>query len=219
MYKTTAELEAVCELMDAKEALRKEDSEALEKHVKQAFWLNHGMAEDLGEIIDKYKQMQTRIMMDTKVNRTDGTQVTLAQLAEGQKALYIQVWATWCQPCIALFPALKHRSKALPPQGLPVVAVNFEMGQEGRSGGFPAKAKLMRGEHEMQDVPWLIESDKAPLCGPLEINSVPRAIVLSPEGKVLFNGHPLDNELVAVLNGLDVELDIHGGLPKDDAGN
>ena len=41
---------------------------------------------------------------------------------------------------------------------------------------------------------------------------MPRAIVFTPDGRVLFNGHPLDPRLERVFAGLDVKLDVMAGL-------
>ena len=35
---------------------------------------------------------------------------------------------------------------------------------------------------------------------------------VTPQGKVLFNGHPLDPKLARVLASLDVKLDVMAGL-------
>ena len=46
---------------------------------------------------------------------------------------------------------------------------------------------------------WLVEPNGRPLSQMLKINSIPRMILVNPEGKVLFNGHPMDDELTTAL--------------------
>jgi cytochrome c biogenesis protein CcmG/thiol:disulfide interchange protein DsbE len=42
----------------------------------------------------------------------------------GGKALLLNFWATWCEPCQAELPSLKALSQTLAPQGLVVLAIS-----------------------------------------------------------------------------------------------
>jgi thiol-disulfide isomerase/thioredoxin len=44
----------------------------------------------------------------------------------GAKAILVNFWATWCEPCIREIPAFIEVEKALGPTGLKVVLVNLE---------------------------------------------------------------------------------------------
>jgi hypothetical protein len=44
----------------------------------------------------------------------------------------------------------------------------------------------------------------------LEIDSIPRMILVAPDGKVLFNGHPQDQGLWSALQKLDPEIKAPG---------
>jgi hypothetical protein len=46
-----------------------------------------------------------------------------------------------------------------------------------------------------------------PFSGPLGINSIPRMVLISAEGKVLYNGHPQDPGLWAALKTLDSSIE------------
>ena len=69
-----------------------------------------------------------------------------------------------------------------------------------------AKAKKTRADHKMELMPLLLEPESRPLSQMLMINSIPRMILVSPEGKVLYNGHPMDPSLKAALAKLDVKI-------------
>jgi len=58
--------------------------------------------------------------------RTDGTPLSLAELRG--KVVLVNFWATWCAPCVTEMPALQQLRDALGPQGLEVLAVNFQEG-------------------------------------------------------------------------------------------
>ena len=64
----------------------------------------------------------------------------------------------------------------------------------------------------MYGVTWLVEPNGKPFSELLKISSIPRMILLSPEGRVLFNGHPHDPALWTALKKIDPKID----LPKGD---
>lgn len=184
------------------------DLKTFESEVKESVWLdpeNQRALEAIKSHCKQVRQDRVRVPMDVKVFTSDGDKsVTFAELVKDQKALYIQVWSSWCGPCIKLLPELTARGKSLPPQGVAVVGMNSEMNDE-YPGGSKRKAEKIRQDHSMQ-LPWLVEPEEEPFRKLLEIDSVPRAILVAPDGKVLFNGHPLDVELTEALKKLDVEL-------------
>ena len=98
---------------------------------------------------------------------------------------------------MALMPELKNKAKKLGPQGIVVAGMNVERGLK--------KAERTRKKLEI-DFTWLVEPKGEPLSGPLEIDSIPRMVLISPEGKVLFNGHPQDAGLAEALAEIGVEL-------------
>ena len=56
-------------------------------------------------------------------------------------------------------------------------------------------------------LPWLVEPPDRPYSKAFELDSIPRMILLSPEGKVLFNGHPEDPALWAALKKIDASIE------------
>ena len=56
----------------------------------------------------------------------DGRDVTLATFT-GQPVL-VNLWATWCAPCVKELPTLDRAASAAPPNGLQVVAISQDSG-------------------------------------------------------------------------------------------
>ena len=54
----------------------------------------------------------------------DGTEVSLASLRG--KVVLLNVWATWCYPCVKEMPTLQHAYELLKNDGLEVVAVSVD---------------------------------------------------------------------------------------------
>jgi hypothetical protein len=49
-------------------------------------------------------------------------------------------------------------------------------------------------------LPWVLEPREQPLSKLLRIDSIPRAVLVTPDGKIAFSGHPEDRELETALS-------------------
>jgi thiol-disulfide isomerase/thioredoxin len=208
IFASDTEVDAAQQFIAAIKARDNGDHVAFKQHVQEAVWLDPQMGAYI-EAIRAFREQQRvadmRLPMDQQLTTADGESVTLAQLVEGKKAIYVQVWASWCGPCMMLMPELKRRAGVLPGQGIAVAGMNNEL-QEGNLGGDIDLAVATRQKHDMQHVPWLLEPQDMPYAGPLRINSVPHGMLLAPDGQVLFVGHPTDQKLESALNHLDATL-------------
>ena len=149
--------------------------------------------------VQKEAMKNIRIPMDMEIQSVDGSMTTLAKASAGQKAVLLDFWASWCGPCIMLMPELKKKADVLPAQGVFVAGMNTDRSDQLRH------AREVQEKHGM-DMPWLIEPESSPFSRALSINSIPRMILLTPEGEVLFNGHPMDPELTQTLASIGVSL-------------
>src|SRR5690606_14224952 len=55
----------------------------------------------------------------------DGQPASLRELRG--RVVVLNVWATWCAPCVQEMPALERLHRALAPEGLAVVGVNVDV--------------------------------------------------------------------------------------------
>ena len=130
------------------------------------------------------KMAKITVPMDQEIETSSGEKTTLAKLSEGKKAVLLDFWATWCGPCMRLMPELIKKAEKLNPQGIVVAGMNTEN---------KAKAEKIKQSKSITFT-WLVEPNKV-FSNLLSINSIPRMVLISPEGKVLFNGHPSDPTL------------------------
>jgi thiol-disulfide isomerase/thioredoxin len=203
------EIDGLIHGLRALEAFQNDNEAEFEEHAKAAFWTWPSWAQGFRladliqqkrakEVIDRHVASLT-LPLDMAVRDLDGKTITLTDLLKDRKAVLFDFWASWCGPCMRLMPELQERADALPAQGLPVVAINTD------DEAPLEKARRVKEEQKM-NLPWLVEMEGKPLSGALFIDSIPRMVLVAPDGRVLFNGHPLDPGLGAALAKIGVKL-------------
>ena len=144
---------------------------------------------------EKKLMANLKVPMDLEIQTSAGKKTTLGDLAKGKKGVLLDFWASWCGPCMSLMPELEKKAKKLGPKGILVAGMNTE--NAGKAESVRKKRKITFS--------WLVEPDGRPLSQMLKIKSIPRMILVTPDGKVLFNGHPMDDELISSLADLGVK--------------
>ena len=62
--------------------------------------------------------------LDRKMKGIDGKDVDLSQFKG--KVVLVNIWATWCPPCVAEMPMLDHLQKMMPFDKFTVVAISMD---------------------------------------------------------------------------------------------
>ena len=112
---------------------------------------------------------------DVELKTVDGEVVALKSYRG--KPVLIDVWATWCGPCVAMIPELKKLSNDLSAQGIVFLSVDV-------ADDADAAAKLL-GDRE---VPWQnLHDDGNQMRAAFHTSqAVPWQILLDSEGKLAF---------------------------------
>lgn len=101
----------------------------------------------------------------------------------GGNVVVVDFWATWCGPCIASFPHMKELYNRYNDLGVEVYGVSID---EERA---PLDAFL-----EQNDLPWHIAHDEDAWEGMAKdfgVTGIPSIFVFSPDGEVVWAGHPM----------------------------
>lgn len=180
------------------------DEAGFKQNILEAIWLNPKQAPVFLQSIEKYRResKMNALVADLKIPLTTslGEATTLHDQLGGKKALLLDFWASWCGPCMNLMPALKKKAGKLSAHGVVVAAMNKD------DENAESIAERIRKEQNAT-LPWLVEPADRPYSKAFEIDSIPRMILLSPEGKVLFNGHPEDPALWTALKKIDATIE------------
>jgi len=180
------------------------DAAAFKQNILEAIWLNPQQTPVFIQSIEKFRResKMVSLVVDLKLPLTNsmGEATTLHDQLGGKKALLLDFWASWCGPCMNLMPALKKKAQTLAPFDVVVAAVNKDDPKDNETA--ESIAERIRKEQNAT-LPWLVEPAERPYTKAFELDSIPRMVLLSPEGKVLFNGHPEDPSLWVALKKIN----------------
>ncbi|AXG71993.1 thiol-disulfide oxidoreductase ResA [Kordia sp. SMS9] len=125
------------------------------------------------------------------------------------KYVYIDVWATWCGPCIREIPSLQKVEKQYHNKNIEFVSISVDNGRGYRNDMNAAKAgwrkmvtdKSLGGIQLLSDKGW-----KANFIQGLEINSIPRFILIDPSGNIVNADAPRPSspKLITLFNKLKI---------------
>lgn len=135
--------------------------------------------------------------MDLEIKYSNGKVTTINQLVKGKKGVLLDFWASWCGPCMQLMPSLLAKAKQFSSHDIVVAGMNTEN---------EATAEKIKKNKNI-NIPWLVEPESRPFSQLLKIESIPRMVLISPEGDILYNGHPQNDALYHALEHLGIKID------------
>lgn len=101
------------------------------------------------------------------------------------KFVYIDVWATWCGPCIAEIPALKEVEKEYHGKNIEFVSISIDEKKDFEKWKKMVADKELKGIQLFADNAW--ESD---FVKKYAIDGIPRFILIDTEGKIVSADAP-----------------------------
>lgn len=107
---------------------------------------------------------------------SDGQQPIRLDAYRG-KTVVLNVWATWCTPCLKEMPSLDRLSAKLEGEGIKVLALSEDDGGEAQVKPYLEKLKVTRLTH-------LFDTRQAAFQD-FAIRGLPTTFVISPEGKII----------------------------------
>ena len=117
------------------------------------------------------------------------------------KYVYIDVWATWCAPCIAEIPSLKALEAEFENKNLEFVSISVDRLEVHDAWRQMVKDKNLGGIQLFAD-----NSFNSTFITEFGINAIPRFILLDPNGNIFDAdaARPSDPKLKELLNSLEL---------------
>lgn len=115
------------------------------------------------------------------------------------KYVYIDVWATWCGPCIGEIPSLKKVEEQFHGKNIHFLSISIDADKD------HDKWKKMIVDKELGGIQVIADNDwNSKFVQDYMINGIPRFILLDPQGNIVNANapRPSDPKLVETLNGL-----------------
>ncbi|GAA4969094.1 TlpA disulfide reductase family protein [Algibacter aquimarinus] len=101
------------------------------------------------------------------------------------KYVYIDVWATWCAPCLGEIPSLKKVEKQFHDNNIEFVSISIDKLPDHE------KWKTMIEEKELGGVQLFADNDwKSKFVTDYQIEGIPRFILIDPEGNIVDANAP-----------------------------
>ena len=170
-----------------------------------------------GGITGAYKQQQGRAAQfasyigkpspDFDFENAKGGKTALADLKG--KYVYIDVWATWCGPCIREIPSLKKVEKNFHGKNIEFVSLSVDDGRGFKGDAVAAKEawKKMIADKELGGTQIISDNGwKSDFVQGFKINGIPRFILLDPAGNVVNADAPRPSspKLIELFDSLEM---------------
>lgn len=113
------------------------------------------------------------------------------------KYVYLDLWATWCGPCLQQIPFVKQVEEKYRKKNIVFVGISID------DPRLEDKWKQVVEENEMPGVQLFANGDTSFLQA-YQVNGIPRFILIDPEGKIVDANapRPSDPSLTTLLDGL-----------------
>ena len=105
------------------------------------------------------------------------------------KYVYVDIWATWCGPCITEIPYLKAIEKAYHDKNIAFVSISIDDEEGFDRWKKMVKQKELTGTQLFADKDW-----RSPFVKAYRISGIPHFILIDPEGKVVSANAPRPSE-------------------------
>lgn len=129
----------------------------------------------------------------------DGEKIDISSLRG--KNVYVDVWATWCGPCIREIPALKEVEKSHHDDNIAFVSISIDEQKDADKWKKFVEDKSLSGTQIMADKDWSSDVVKE-----YNIKGIPRFILIDDKGNIVKADapRPSDPKLLDLFKQLDI---------------
>ncbi|WP_440122699.1 TlpA family protein disulfide reductase [Tenacibaculum sp. Ill] len=117
------------------------------------------------------------------------------------KYVYIDIWATWCQPCKAEIPFLKEVEKKYHDKNIEFVSISIDTEKDHDAWKQMIRDKQLTGVQLMADNNW-----NSKFITEYGVQGIPHFILIDPSGKIVssYAPRPSDKKLIELFDELKI---------------
>lgn len=136
------------------------------------------------------------------LNSIDGNQISLESMKG--KYLFVDIWATWCGPCLQQIPAMKELEEKYKGQNIEFVSISVDKDADKAKWAKMIEVREMGGTQ-------LFAGKQTSFSRDYEVSSIPKFLIIGKEGEIIDENPPrpmdyqtrkVNLELVAMLDNL-----------------
>lgn len=176
----------------AMSALEARHMETFREQVAEGMWNFPQQGELFGQLIEKFQLQQKMdqwvIDFATPLLESGATETTLGTMIGSKKAMLLVFWSGDAESSVQALSSAQKLHDMLKSSGIVVATVNA-----GTKDPEDITEKLR--EEKKLTLPCMIESSQRILVRQIEITSLPRAVLITQQGRVIFHGHPMDQSI------------------------
>jgi len=169
---------------------------------KAEIYANSLQEKDLIEAIHRQKQAYRRLqpgqqVIDAEMQDTSGKIVKLSDLAG--KALYIDVWATWCSPCVALKPYFEQLAEQHQDKNITFISISIDQ-------DIASWKAYLAAHKKPANVQQYVIVNKRAFTSSYQMQNIPRFILIDSSFKFIsaLTHAPDSPAILPLLNALTV---------------
>ena len=208
LFAVVEDFASIVEYTSALAALEKNDTVLFKKHIMEAFWLSPSHAAQFAPLINELRmaEVMEKITLDLDRKFPDqksvGKEKSLRSIARESPAVLIHFWSPWVQQSMAAMEEIATVSNTLIKNKIPVASILLSSTNEARKDA----DNFLGADGAKNPGHWLIDHEKSSLGSLMRVSSFPTVVLVSREGKILFNGDPADDRIWKILAGLNPKI-------------
>ena len=200
---------AIVEYAKAIAAFEKDDHSTFKKHITEAFWLSPSQSVIFGKLVNEVRLKDAMEKLKIDMNRTLVSQdpakpsKPLKEHLGESKVILLHFWSPWARESMESMEDFFLTAKELKKNKISAVSVLLSGAPESRNDG----DDFIKQKKTADAASWLVDSPKGAMGSLLRIKALPSVVLLSKEGKVLFNGHPASDNFWRELKNIEAKIE------------
>lgn len=207
IFSTTEDWSSVIEYGLALKALKANNIPLFKKHIQEAFWLSPSKGAAFAPHINQLHTQNAMKGIQLKhelsffqVNAKDD--ISLASMLENKKALIFRFWSPWSQNIEANLPLTKHLAEQCKQHNISFASILISRDAQGITDNLQVIEELKNTLPSY----WLADSEESTMTKKLRVTDLPTIVIISTDGKILYNGTLQEPQLWQTLKTIAPEI-------------